>query len=280
MKIFRNKARSSPWLDVLLAIFSAVLGLFAGSLLQAIAPPLFQVSNLPYIAFALISVMFLLNVVYSVTLWRSTREQVTRISDYTGDLAIAIGHRVKTVSYEQGYKELQKRIRAAEKEVLILTQYMNIFDWEHGKQLWDSGRLNNPQRKAFFATLRAKLDSEKGKGTLKFVQIVQIPGVHKLEEMLVHDPIYADNCKFVVSITKAEPEFASLRVSRMAFSNSVILIDGEFAHISFDIHNISDSEVDAPFVMLIDDPKSDALQNLIRLYRRIEANSSLVTHIN
>jgi hypothetical protein len=52
MKKVRKKLHS-PWLEALLAFLSAVLGLFAGKLLDAIVPPLFQPSNLPYIAFEL-----------------------------------------------------------------------------------------------------------------------------------------------------------------------------------------------------------------------------------
>jgi hypothetical protein len=278
MKNIREKLHS-PWLEALLAFLSAVLGLFAGKLIEAIVPPLFQPSNLPYIAFCLISVMFLADVIYSVTLWRSARQHIAEVADHTNDLAVAVGHRVKTVSYSQGYKELEKTIRAAKKEILILTEYANIFDWEGGKQIWDPERLNSPQRESFYTTLQKKLNRERGKGKLRFVQIVQIPEQHRIEEMLPYDTLYAKNCKFIVNIAQAEPEFASLRVCGMIFSNSIILIDESFAHISFDVRKPDESEVDAPFVMLIEDPNSEAIKNLLKLYRRVEASSTLVTRI-
>ena len=278
MKKIREKLRL-PWLEALLAFLSAVLGLFAGKLIEAIVPPLFQPSNLPYIAFCLISVMFLADVIYSVTLWRSTRQHIAEVANHTNDLAIAVGHRVKTVPYSQGYKELEKRIRTAKKEILILTEYVNIFNWESGKPIWDTERLNSPQRKSFYTSLQKKLNRERGRGTFRFVKIVQIPEQHRLEEMLAYDTLYAKNCKFVVNIAQTEPEFASLRVCGMIFSNSIILIDESFAHISFDVRKPDESEVDAPFVMLIDGPNSESIKNLLKLYRRVEANSTLVTRI-
>jgi len=223
--------------------------------------------------------MFFANVIYSVTMWRSTRQHIVRVADCITDLATAIGHRVRTVTHSQGYRQLEKRIRAAQKEILILTEYVDIFDWDRGKQLWDPNRLNSPHRRSFYATLQKKLNSERGKGTFRFVKIVQVAEQHRLGEMLAHDPIYAENCRFIVNLAKTEPEFASLRVSGRVFSNSIILIDRSFVHISFDIHRPDESVVDAPFVMLIDDPKSEAIKNLLRLYQRVEANSTLVTQI-
>lgn len=187
-----------------------------------------------------------------------------------------IGHRVKTLPYSEGYIELQKKILNAKKEILILTQYLNIFDWENGIPKWDTERRNSPHRKAFYCSLQSKLKIEKGNTNFKFVKIVQIPKGHKLQEMLLYDQFYAENCKFIIEIAKNEPEFACLRKSGMSFGNSIILIDGSFAHISFDIQDPDVYEVNAPCVLLIDDPNSEAIKHLIKLYRKVEANSKKV----
>lgn len=277
MKKIREKL-TTPWVKALLSLVSLIIGLFAGKFLEVIVPPLFQPSNFPYIAYFLISFLFLIDVIYSITLWSSTQQHVADINEYTQDLAAGLGHRVKTIAYSQGYDELIKRIERAESEILILTEYVNIFDWENCKPIWDAERINSPERKQFYDTLQKKVTSEReDRNPFTFVKIVQIPEGHKLAEMLAHDDLYRKNCEFMLDIAKEEPEFARIKVTKMMFNNSVILIDKSFAHISFDVKGHDDSSVEAPFVMLIEDPKSDALMNLLKLYKRIEQRSTLLT---
>jgi len=274
MKKIPEKLKT-PWLEASLALISTIIGLFAGKFIEAIIPPIFQLPNLPYVAFLLIAVLFLANVIYSITLWRLTQNNVANIDGYTHDLAAGLGHRVKTVPYAQGYDELIKRIAEAEREILILTVY--VFDWEHGKPIWDPKRQKSENRKTFYQQLQKKISNEREDGRqFEFVQIIQIPDNHRLGEMLDFDEVYKNNCEFVVNIAKQEPEFSRLKVSKVMFNNSIILIDESFAHISFDVRNPDDG-IEAPFVMLIDDPKSDALKNLIKLYRRVEQRATVVT---
>jgi hypothetical protein len=277
MKSIRKKL-NSPWLDAFLAFISTIIGLFAGRFLEAIAPPLFAPANLPFIAFLLIVVLFLANMIYSVTLWHSTQDSVASIADRANDLASAVGHSIKTVTYSEGYKELERRIRAAEDRILIFTEYANIFDWESKKPIWDPRRMNSSERKSFYDALHKKLQGEKNNRKFHFVKIVQIPENHKIKEMLPFDSIFSTDCRFIVDVAPGEPEFASLRtVSGRMFSNSIIIIDKSFAHISFDVRNPGDLEIGAPFVMLIDDPNSRALLNLHKLYDRIKEYSVLVS---
>ena len=215
--------------------------------------------------------------IYSITLWRSTSEYVVEIAKSTDEITIAIGQSVKTVTYDDGYKELEKRILSAQKEILILTDY--IFDWERGKPIWDPERTNSPQRKSFYALLQKTLKRQKNNRDFRFVKIVQIPEQHSINEVLKFDPLYAEDCQSIIDIAKNETEFACLKVAPKIFSNSIIIIDKEFAHISFDIHSPKENEVDAPFVMLIQDPTSVSLVNVHKLYKRIEAHSSLVTKL-
>ena len=269
MKKIRGNLQA-PWLEAFLASISAVIGLFAGKFLEAIVPPIFQLSNLPYVAFILIAVLFLTDVAYTITLWRSTKNYVADVESYTHDLAIGVGHRVKTIPYSQGYDELIKRIESAEEEILILTEYVNIFDWENKKPIWHPERLNSSHRKAFYETLQKKISTEQAKDTkFEFFMIVQIPDNHNLNEMLPHDQLYRENCEFILNIAEDEPERACLKYTNLVFNNSIILIDQSFAHISFDVRN-PDNSFESPFVMLIDDPKSDALKNLIKLFKRVE----------
>jgi hypothetical protein len=278
MKNWFNKLKSDPWREILLAFFSVIIGVFAGPLLAAIVPPLFKINNLPYIAFAIVSILFLVTTIATLTFWESIREQIIQIKDDTNELATNLGHRIKTLPYSQGYKELRKRIQSAKKEIIILTRY--VFDWENKKPVWHPERLNSSERKTFYAELQKKLNRERKNENFKFVKIIQIPDEHQLHEILKSDPVYAQNCKFVIKMMKIKKaESTSLRVSRMTFGNSIILIDEAFAHISFDIYDPEDSKVEAPFIMVIDDPDSQSLQYLIRLCRRVYEHSTLVNKL-
>ncbi len=196
-----------------------------------------------------------------------------------GQFSKETAQRVRMMEYTDGYVELRTKIRDAKKSILILTEYVNIFDWEKKEPLWHPERKNSQKRKTFFASLQKKLKREKNNRNFKFAQIIQIPENHKLEEMLLYDPILANNCEFIVKLAKDEPEFASLRVSRMTFGNSIILIDDEFTHISFDIRKPGAEFVLAPFVLIVEDKSSKAIQFLRKLFSRIESNSTLVTRI-
>lgn len=149
--------------------------------------------------------------VYSLSFWRSTNTNVSQVADLTDNLISSLGNIIKTVPYDDGYQELEQRIRDAQKEIIILTQY--VFDWENNKAIWDSERLGSPTRKAFYETLQTKIKSERGKGRFRFVKIVRVPNPYKIESILATDPIYAQNCQFILDMAD-EPEFASLRTSQ------------------------------------------------------------------
>jgi hypothetical protein len=181
--------------------------------------------------------------------------------------------KVRTMDYVEGYTELRKKVRNAKKEIVILTQYR--FGWEEGKHNWAPERLNSQERKDFYIELQTKLNREERNKDFKFTKIVGIPHNHQLNEIFEYDPLYVQNCKFVVSMYKRKGvESTQLRVSNMNFGNSIILIDQTFAHISFDIQYHDDSKYEAPFVMLVDDPTSLAIQRLIDIYIRIKDNNS------
>lgn len=265
--------QSSSGLNFLILIITALIGIFGQSILEQIAPPLFQKSNLPFIIFILTIAMYLA----SVTVWRSTQQQVTSTNNYMGTLANAIGHRVKIVSDAEGYKELQKRISNANAEILILTNY--AFDWEHSKPIYDPIRMQSPERRAAYTAIQNKLKREKRSG-FKFVRIVQIPNGHHLEEILPFDNIYREDCEFLAKIAAKEPEFASLRTSDVIFQNTFCVIDQRFLYLEFDISRPNSDQFFSPFVMLVDDPNSETMQELRKLHQRIEANTRLISHID
>ena len=184
--------------------------------------------------------------------------------------------KVKTVTYDEGYKELQKKILIANNRIIILTQYINIFDWEKRSPKWDPARKESSHRKDFYHTIHSKLNNEKYNANFSFVHIIQIPEDRNLYEILQHDSTLAESCNKIVYLSKKKPEFACLRRTEVNFGTSLILIDDNFAHISFDIHNPNDHDVDAPFVLLIDAPNSNTINHLNNLCGKVEKESKKV----
>lgn len=265
--------RSIPALNLLVLVITGLVGIFGQSILERLAPPLFQPANTPYIVFVLTCAMYLV----SITIWRYTLQQVASTTDHIGVLAKAVGHRVQVVSDVEGYRQLEKRIRNAKSEILILTNY--AFDWENGKPVYDPDRMQIHERRGTYSAIHRKLQREKRSG-FRFVRIVQIPEGHRLEEVLPFDDIYREECELLAALTATEPEFASLRVSEPVFQNTFCLIDRSFVYLEFDVSRSDPGQLFTPFVMMIEDPNSEAIQELLKLHQRIEANARLITSLN
>lgn len=209
-------------------------------------------------------------------MWRATNHQITSIEAHTGTLANAVGQRIQLLPYTKGFKELQRRIQSAKSEILVLSNY--IFDWENGNPIYDPTTMQSSERKAVFAATQAKLKRENRKG-FRYVKVVQVPKGHRLEEALVYDPIYGEDCKFLADISKSEPEFASIRLSEIIFQNTFCIIDRAFLYMEFDTRKTDNNQTFLPFVMIVEDPNSKIIFDLAKLHQRIEAGSTLITQI-
>lgn len=274
-----NSLYASRWRETLLAGMSALLGVFTGPIIEQFASPIFQPPYLPVITFILIAALFLVSTTLSLTMWRATNEQIASIEHHANKLADSIGQRIQILPYAKGYKALQKWTEAARNEILILSNY--VFDWENDRPIYDTNRLQSPERKAAYMATETKLRSEKKKGrSFKFVRIVQIPKGYRLEAVFPHDPLYYEACKFLAELGNAEPEFASLRTSEVVFHNSFVIIDKTFLYMEFEIRKPDTNQTFAPFVMIVEDPNAEIVQTMRKLHQRIEANSTLITHVD
>jgi len=107
---------------------------------------------------------------------------------------------------------------------------------------------------------------------------VQIPDGHTLNEVFPSDPIYQDDCKFIVELSKADPKFASLRVSAIHFQNTFCIIDRSFLYVEFSVRNFMKKDV-KPFTMLVDDSNSEIIQDFVNIFESIYADSRRIDSI-
>ncbi len=275
---FINKTKTFPWKEILIPIFAGILGVFSEPMVQAIEGQWFLEENLPYVSYVLITLAFIITSIVSLSMWNSTKTSVSNSSALTERLISSLENVIRTVPFEEGYEEVGEKVKSAKNEIIIFTQY--AFDWENQQATWDPNRKGSKTREEFYNTIQSKLRIEKDKSGFRLVKIIGLPESAKLEDILATDPIYRENCEFILNLAKNKPEFASIRTSNLEFSNSVILVDNTFAHISFELNDPKKREVGAPFVMIVDDPDSLAIKNLNTLIKRIEAYSNIVTELN
>lgn len=185
--------------------------------------------------------------------------------------------KIKTFSFSEGFKESSKQIESAKSEILILSNY--IYDEKNKKILYGPEILESPERKAFFKMLKKKLVNQKRNG-FRYIKIVQIENINCFEEAIKVDPIYYEDCKFLVGLSKSEPEFACLRISEVIFHNTFAIIDRSFLHLEFENAKLDNKQAFSPFIITIDNSNSEFIQTLTTVFKRIESNSILVTHIN
>lgn len=262
-----------PWLTTLISLVTGLLGIFAGPILETRVKPLVSTDNIPITIFVLVTIVF----ITSILMWDNIRQQVTRMTNHTGLLARSVGHQVRILSIDDSYRVLLQRVKSA-KEVLIFSNY--AFDWDNGRPLYAPSILENTSRKTSYSFVWKKLEREKGKRNFRYIRIVQVPRGHNIEEIFPHDPIFKKECEILSALGKEEPEFASLRISETLFKNTFVLVDRGLLHIEYEIDNPETGEIRRPFAILVEDPDSIIIQDLLSLHQRLQAISSLYQSTN
>jgi hypothetical protein len=251
-----------------------MLGIFAEPMIEILWTQGFlAVKSAPAIIYLIVTI----TLGTSIIIWEDMRQNISLIASNTGRISTSVGHKLQIIPYRKGYQELQERIENARNEIRVLSNY--VFDWENGKPIYDEERLLSPERRASYSVTNAKIEREAKRGQFKFVKIIQIPSGHNLEEILSYDSVYKEQCELLACIGRITPELACLRKSEVIFRNSFVLIDRSFLYMEIEINDPYEEQVQAPFVLILEDPDSIALDELLRLHQRIEANSELVTNI-
>jgi hypothetical protein len=278
MNKLKNLFEHSKWRETLIAIVSAFLGVFAGPIVEQIASPLFQPSYLAVITFIFISLLFLIATTLSLSMWKTTVGQITSTEAYVRKLSDSVGQKVHIVRYSEGYKELARLVQQAKSEVLIFTNY--VFLGSDQKPIYEPERLNSSERQTVYDVTIAKLKNEKNQNkNFRFVRIIQLSEGQTLQDTSKYDPTFFNSCKFLTEMSCSKPEFASLRISNIGFQNTFVVIDKKFLYIEFEISKPTQQTSFIPYVMFVEDPNSEIVREMIKLYQRIEANSTLVTHL-
>lgn len=278
MKSSLKRLLSSKWRDAILSGLSVAIGIVVGPILDKLFPSLFTEPNLIYLAFAVIVLVFVVTSPLILSMWKNTNQQIESANAHFKIVSDALGQKARLVPAREGYKETNDWFKNAEKEVLILSNY--VFDWENGKPVFDSETLKSPERKALYSLMQEKITGKQANNEpFKFCRIVQIPENHSINEIFPHDDYYHKTSQFIVNISKSNPEFASLRTVEPLFTNTFVIVDRKHLYIEFNAYTPDVTKAFTPFVLLIDDPKSEIVSSMLNLHQRIEAVSTLVRNI-
>lgn len=269
---------SSKWRDAIFSGLSVVIGIIIGPVLEKLFPLLFTEPNLIYLTFAVVVLVFVGTSPLILSMWKNTNQQVESVSAYSKIIADSLGQKARLVPAREGYKETHEWLINAEREVLILSDY--VFDWGNSKPVFDLEILESPERKALYSLMQKKISEKQANNEqFKFCRIVQVPKNHSINEIFPHDSYYYESSKYIVGISKSNPELASLRTVEPLFTNTFTIIDRKHLYIEFNAFTPDITKAFTPFVLLIDDPKSEIVSSMLSLHQRIEAVSTLVRDV-
>jgi hypothetical protein len=270
-----RNSRSFQWLDIVIPIIIFIIGVFAQPMLETQVEPLVSPSNIPLTIFILVSVVFAVN----IAVWNNTRWHIASLEEYTHELVKYVGYKVRVLPQVEGYDEVRKQVQMAKSEILKLIYYE--LDLKNGKPVYGDQILLSPERKSTYAQEKQILQQERGEGAFRYVEIVQIAEGFDLNNIIADDIVYKEHCENLANICLKEPEFASLRVSSIVFPNTLIIIDRSFLYIAFQTKNPETGSYEYPFLgIIIEDPDSKVVRDMVKLHQRLEAQSKLITKIS
>ncbi len=269
--------KRQPWPSVALSVTSAILGIIAGPVIEALAPPLFQGQNLVYLVFFINSFLFLLVTIYSMSFWNSTLKRVDSTYSKMNDLAESLDARFSFVSVGKGeaqraYEEISKLVRLAEREILYLN-YGTVRRLE-SELTFDSTVAQSIERQKYFDVLLRKIQNSEHH-RFKFKRIIQIPPNCNLADL--HDPLLMRHYKQLTEIGTKQPEFVSLKRSRPFTPATFVIIDRRYMIWVVNAFDPDDNEYYTEGLFIFNDPKGEMVHEFVRLFERIDAYASLVS---
>ena len=270
-------ARNSNLATLLRLAVSALFflfGVFAGPLLDPHVEPLMTTTTMVRTTFIIVVVA----VTVIAAIWYDIRNQMMWLAEDANAVARAVGQRVRIISHSEGYEEVRRRIQEASFEVRKLVVYDLKDD---GMPAYSRELLDSEARRKTYEAEREKIEAEKGNGTFRYVDIVQIQRGSTIAEIAVHDKVFGDHVKYVAGVSRAAPEVAAIKVAGQVFADTFILIDREFLYVAFRTRDEPDSVFQYPFISFaVHDPNSEVIHEMVRLHERIEAGADIVTSVD
>lgn len=264
----------SPWFTMATAIVSGLLGIFAGPILEARVAPLTNVKNLPIITFALSALV----AVVVMTLWAKMQDNISAIKQDFETVVESLGMQAQLLSYDDGYLWLQEKYSQADSEILIFTNYLLPLE----NDIEYNEKLKSPSRVGAYKSAIERVEHflDDTSSNFRVIRIVRIPPKYSLNKIIQEDDLFYSASVKLVKWSKKRPEFASLRLTDIAFRNTFVIVDKTSLYIELDTELSSDENSNVgifpPYSIVIEDPSANAVKRMRDLFLRMEAQSKLV----
>jgi hypothetical protein len=273
-----RRLHETPWREALLAIASALIGLFAQPAAEAIVAPIFQVQNLPTIVFFMTCALFLISATYTITLSNAAHRRAQETFNRVDDLARSIGVRLTFVSAgpdapKRVYPWASHLIRDAKKEILVL-DYVPLTEAGDRARYEPEIRVSS-ERRAYYEEIQHRLEKEPLEG-FRYRRIIQIPRGYHLASVVSKDPVLQQHCQTLAVIGARQPEFASLKTCEPFYEGTIIIIDQRHIMLEIDALDPDSREYYMRGAFLFDDPVGELISQFRRFFDRIDANAVLV----
>ena len=268
--------KEGSWAAIILSIVSAILGIVAGSIIELIAPPLFQPPNLLYLTFFVNTLIFLVVGVYAVTLWNKSLRDSENTNQLMTDLLRKLDVKFQYVGIGKGrsganFAYAAGLIRDAKSEVLILN-YEPVQRIESNLN-YDREAAISKERKEYYETIRLKIQNSQS-GKFKFRRIIQMPETQDISDLF--DPTMAEHLRMLAELGTKEPEFVSLKRSLPFLNSTLMIIDRRYILFSVSALDPDDREYYTKGHLVFDDSVGSFASEFVRFFERIDSHASLV----
>jgi hypothetical protein len=273
---------SDNLLNLLIPVGSAILGLLMSSLLENWSKSWFDTLTKAIIVSEVLFGVIIISGMISVgVLVRRMDAQQARAEQYLEDIARRLGI---TVDFCSAYSEAeganmfrrdQSIIAKAQREILVL-EYRS----RPPGYLWVTEGLSSYEaRRKWFNTLYEKAWEHRAEGSFFVRRIIQLPEgpSQEVQGVLESDPLYAEHLQKMLALQSEFKDSTYVKTSRIVIQATVVLVDDR--HVLFELRS-EEPETILLGTFHFDDTTGVLVQQLKRLWQRVDAQAILVTKVS
>lgn len=279
--------RYKLWIDILIAVAAAILGIIVSPILEIPIKPQFgnetraSLIAILVLGFVIVAGMAAVGVYVRKIETRdeSLARSIQEIRNKLGLSAELVVDLPRAEGTGEVYRRASEIYSQAEKEIWILwcrNPFAHQFEEEIRSEEWKT------QRDIYFATLFHKLNEQRQK-TFFYRRILQIPSGSDVTDGVLSSkaltPTMMDHCKELLKYIRQNPETAILKYAPVFLPATVALVDDRY--VLWEIDAIDpDTQTDyMSAVLIFDDANGQFVQYIKNLLLKIDAHSHIVGEI-
>jgi hypothetical protein len=201
----------------------------------------------------------------------------TNISTQTDTFTDVSFIQIQKGGYKSALKDLTALIASSSQELLVL-DYTPMAEKKNETKFFHDDVLNDERRRYYDETLNKIRFSENG--IFRYRRIIQIPKNRRASELFVDDIIFRNHCENVIKLSKTRPEIASIKVGKVLYHGTFMIIDRRILILSADIIDPDDQNYYDYGYFRFDDPSMKIITPFLRYFDRADAKATLLKFEN